>query len=199
MARWAPATSERLQNAAMTLFSERGFDQVTAAQIAEAAGTTERTFFRYFPDKRDVLFDRQDTLVQAIVDGVHQAPASASALQLVAAAVRAGAEFFPNDDRDAARARHGIIASTPALLERERHKRADVASRVAQALRERGFDDVTAGLAAESTGTIFHLAFTRWLDDDSTRPLSAIAEAIVHRFAQLASPTPILHSGDVSH
>lgn len=199
MARWAPATSERLQAAAMTLFSERGFDQVTAAQIAEAAGTTERTFFRYFPDKRDVLFDRQDTLVQAIVDGVQNAPASASALQLVAAAVRAGAEFFPNDARDIARARHGIIASTPALLERERHKRADVASRVAQALRERGFDDVTAGLAAESTGTIFHLAFTRWLDDDSARPLSAIAEAIVHRFAHLASQTSILHSGDVSH
>ncbi|MFT4040181.1 MAG: TetR family transcriptional regulator [Thermomicrobiales bacterium] len=199
MARWAPATAERLQYAAMELFSARGFEQVTAAQIAEAAGTTERTFFRYYPDKRDVLFARQAAMVQAIADGVHHAPASATPLHLVAAAVRAGAAFFPEADRAGARARHEIIAGSPALLERARHKSADIASRVAQALRERGYDDVTAELAAESTVSIFGLAFARWLADATGRPLTAIADEIVLSFAGLSSATPLPQSGDVSH
>lgn len=199
MARWAPATEERLQKAAMELFVTHGFDQVTAAQIAVAAGTTERTFFRYFADKRDVLFQRQDTLVQAFVHGIRHAPASATPMQLVTAAVRSGAEILPNDHRVNARTRQGIIASNPALLERERHKSAAIASGVSQALREREIDDATAVLAAESIVTIFHLAFTRWLDDTTTRPLTVIADEITHRFAGLASGTRITQSGDDSH
>lgn len=199
MARWAPATAERLQNAAMELFVTRGFDQVTAAQIAEAAGTTERTFFRYFTDKRDVLFQREDVLVHAFVDGIRSAPASATPLQLVGAAVRSGAEIFPNDHRGDARTRHGIIASNAALLERERHKSAAVANGVRQALRDRGIDDPIAVLAAESTVTIFHLAFTRWLDDTAARPLTVIADEITHLFAGLASSTRLTHSVDDSH
>lgn len=198
MARWAPATEERLQQAAMELFITRGFDQVTAAQIAEAAGTTERTFFRYFADKRDVLFQRQDAVVQAFVDGIHRAPASATPMQLVTAAVHSGAEIFPNDHRDNARTRQGIIASNPALLERERHKSAAIANGVSQALRERGLDDATAVLAGESAVTIFHLALTRWLDDAASRPLPVIAGEIAHLFAGLASGIRITHSGDDS-
>jgi AcrR family transcriptional regulator len=198
MARWAPATAERLQKAAMELFITRGFDQVTAAQIAEVAGTTGRTFFRYFADKRDVLFQREDALIQAFVDGVGSAPASATPMQLVAAAVRSGADFLPDDQRDIARTRQDIIASNPALLERERHKGAAIANGVSQALRERGIDEATAVLAAESTVTIFHLAFTRWLDDAASRPLPVIADEITHLFAGLASGTRITHSGDVS-
>ncbi|MDQ2653546.1 MAG: TetR family transcriptional regulator [Chloroflexota bacterium] len=198
MARWAPATAERLQTAAMELFTSRGFDQVTAAQIAEAAGTTERTFFRYFADKRDVLFQRQDALVQAFADGIRSAPASATPMQLVAAAVRSGADTLPDDQQGNARTRHGIIASNPALLERERHKGAAIADGVRQALRERGIDDATAVLAAESTVTIFHLAFTRWLDDDSARPLTDIADEMTLLFAGLASPSRITRSGDDS-
>jgi AcrR family transcriptional regulator len=198
MARWAPATAERLQKAAMELFITRGFDQVTAAQIAEAAGTTERTFFRYFADKRDVLFQREDALIQAFVDGVGSAPASATPMQLVAAAVRSGADFLPDDQRGNARIRHGIITSNPALLERERHKSAAVANGVRQALSERGLDDASAVLAAESAVTIFHLAFTRWLGDAASRPLPVIADEITHLFAGLASGTRITHSGDDS-
>jgi AcrR family transcriptional regulator len=182
----------------MELFITRGFDQVTAAQIAEAAGTTERTFFRYFADKRDVLFQRQDVLVQAFVDGVRSAPASATPMQLVAGAVRSGAAILPDAQRGNARTRQGIIASNPALLERERHKSADVADGVKQALRERGIDDATAVLAAESTVTIFHLAFTRWLEDAAARPLTVIAEEILQLFAGLASGTRITRSGDDS-
>ena len=199
MARWAPATAERLQEAAMELFITRGFDQVTAAQIAEAAGTTERTFFRYFADKRDVLFELQDAMVQAFVDGIRSAPASATPMQLVAAAARSGAAIFPNDHRGHARTRHGIITSNPALLERERHKSASVATGLRQALGDRGIDDATAVLAAESTVTIFHLAFTRWLDDAAERPLTVIADEIIHLFAGMASEIHSSTAGDDSH
>ena len=199
MARWTPATAQRLQKAAMDLFTTRGFDQVTAAQIAEAAGTTERTFFRYFADKRDVLFDFQDAMVQAFVDGVRSAPASATPMQLVAAAARSGAAIFPNGHRGQARTRHGIITSNPALLERERHKSASIASGLRQAMGGRGIDDTTAALAAESTVTIFHLAFTRWLDDATERPLTVIADEIIHLFTGLASDNHVPASRDDSH
>jgi hypothetical protein len=120
----------------------------------------------------------------------------------VAAAVRSGAETFPNEHRSDARTRQGIIVSNAALLERERHKSAAVADGVRQAMQERGVDEATAVLAAESAVTIFHLAFTRWLDDTGARPLTVIAEEITHLFTGLASSTDITRitrSGDDSH
>ena len=56
MGRWEPDARGRLVKAAMELYGERGFEQTTVAEIAERAGLTERTFFRHFADKREVLF-----------------------------------------------------------------------------------------------------------------------------------------------
>ena len=56
MVRWEPGTPERLQQAALELFATRGYEQTTATEIAQSVGLTERTFFRHFTDKREVLF-----------------------------------------------------------------------------------------------------------------------------------------------
>src|SRR5580658_5362057 len=97
MVRWEPGARERLQQAALELFASQGFEQTTAEQIARAAGLTERTFFRYFADKREVLFQGQEQFVAAFVSGVAAAPPDATPLELVAAALRSAARWFPDE------------------------------------------------------------------------------------------------------
>ena len=128
MARWQPGTRERLQQVSLELFGERGFDAVTVAEIARRAEVTERTFYRYFADKREVLFDGQDTLVHAFVAGVDEAPADISPLELAAAALDRAAEFFADDRRSWSRARQSVIENDPALQERELLKLAALSS-----------------------------------------------------------------------
>src|SRR5436305_13147445 len=105
MGRWEPGARERLQKAALELFATRGYEQTTAAEIAQSVGLTERTFFRHFSDKREVLFDGQQRLVQVFVDGARSAPAEASAIEAVESAVRNAASFFAEDRRPFSRKR----------------------------------------------------------------------------------------------
>src|ERR1700745_2675631 len=94
MARWAPGSKGRLEEAAMELFEERGYEGTTVADIAERAGLTKRTFFRYFGDKREVLFSGAEILQETFVQGVLDAPADASPLDAVAAGLDASAAIF---------------------------------------------------------------------------------------------------------
>jgi AcrR family transcriptional regulator len=91
MVRWEPNARGRLGQAAFELFTERGFEQVTVAEIAERAGLTERTFFRYFADKREVLFAGADGFQELFVSGVAGAPDSAAPIDAVAGALYAAA------------------------------------------------------------------------------------------------------------
>ena len=79
MGRWEPNARGRLEQAAMELYLERGFDQTTVAEIAERAGLTERTFFRHFADKREVLFAGAGALQELLVSAVAGAPDSGGA------------------------------------------------------------------------------------------------------------------------
>src|SRR5689334_19619355 len=131
--RWEPDAQGRLTRAALELYAERGFDRTTVADIAARAGVTERTFFRYFADKREVLFDGAHTLERAVVDGIAAAPATATPIDVVAEAF-AGASSVLEDRRDFARQRAAAIAATPALQERELLKLAALGSAAAAAL-----------------------------------------------------------------
>ncbi|HEX4091891.1 MAG TPA: TetR family transcriptional regulator [Trebonia sp.] len=187
MVRWEPGARERLQAAALELFATRGFEQTTAAEIAHAVGLTERTFFRNFSDKREVLFHGQEQFLQAFVDGVERAPADASALELIAAAVQAGASFFPDERRPYSRLRQTVIDQNPALQERELHKLAGLAGTVATALRVRGIDEPAATLAAQSAATVFGVAFAQWIGEGEGRPLPEIAAAVLGELVSLTA------------
>lgn len=188
MARWRPGTRERLQGAALELFSTRGFEQTTAMEIAEAAGVTERTFFRHFSDKREVLFDGQEVLAEAIVSGVARAAEGAVPVELVASALRGAAAFFPDERRSWSRARQSVIDANPALRERERSKLATLGSVLAAALRERGLPDTAATLAAESTVTLFATAFGLWIAHGEDASFAEITDTLLDELVALFAP-----------
>ena len=186
MARWEPGAAERLQKAALELFTSRGFDQTTAAEIARAAGLTQRTFFRYFADKRDVLFHGQDMFVQAFLTGVDSAPPDAPPMARVASALSCAASLFPNERRPYARMRQTVIDANPALRERERHKLADLAIELADALRAHGVTDPAATLAAESAASVFSVAFAQWTHEDRQQTLAVVIASTLDELLALS-------------
>jgi len=177
MTRWQPDARGRLLQAATELYLERGFGQTTVAQIAERAGVTERTFFRYFADKREVLFDGSTRLQQLMTDAVAGAPATATPLDAVGAALAACGIVFV--DLPHSRTRQQIIDSDPSLQERELIKRDHLATAVAEALRARGVTEPAASLAAQTGVGVFHVAFTTWLSAANTRDYAAIAAELL--------------------
>jgi AcrR family transcriptional regulator len=188
MVRWEPGAGGRLQAAALELFASQGFEQTTAAQIAQSVGLTERTFFRYFSDKREVLFEGQQQFLQAFADGADAAPPGASPLAVVASALHAAASLFPDEYRPRSRMRQSVIEQNPALQERELHKLAVIATMIVQALRARGTSEPAATLAAESAATVFRIAFAQWIRNDETRSLCDIASDMLRELSILAEP-----------
>jgi AcrR family transcriptional regulator len=162
MGRWEPDARGRLAKAAMELYAQQGFEQTTVAEIAARAGLTERTFFRHFADKREVLFAGMEMLRDLLTRAVAEAPASATALEAVMAAYE-GASAMLQENPDRARLRDAIVSANADLRERELIKLAAFASAVAGALRDRGVPEPTASLAAETGATVFKIAFARWV------------------------------------
>src|SRR5579859_2046903 len=152
----------------MELYAERGFGETTAAEVAARAGLTERTFFRYFADKREVLFSGSDEFEKSLVDGVAAAPPSAPPLEAVAAALEGIAAGF-EARRDFARQRHAVIQAHAELRERELIKLASVGSAMAEALRCRGVKEPAASLAAKAGIAVLEIAFDRWAGDTKKR------------------------------
>jgi AcrR family transcriptional regulator len=176
MGRWEPNARGRLERAAMELYNQRGFESTTVAEIAERAGLTERTFFRYFTDKREVLFAGAGVLQELLVSKVADAPASLPPIDVVAAALAEVATALFEERREFARQRQVIIAANAELRERELIKLASLASAVAGALRGRGVGDPAASLAAEAGIAVFRIAFERWTSETGERPLSQLIQ-----------------------
>jgi AcrR family transcriptional regulator len=163
--------------AAVELFEQRGFDQTTTADIAERAGVTERTFFRHFPDKREVLFDGSHRLQHTIDEAIGSAPSDLSPLEAALAGVTATAGAF-NEIREHALRRAAIVAVTPSLQERELLKLAGMTEATAAALRRRGAGEPTATLAAHAAVSVFHVAFAHWIQAGTAPDFAdCIAEA----------------------
>ena len=173
MGRWEPNARGRLAQAAMALYVEQGFEQTTVAEIASQAGLTERTFFRHFADKREVLFYGMEMLRGLLARAVADAPASATAMEAVGAALEAaGAMLQENPER--VRVRDAIVSANAELRERELIKLAAMASAVAGALRDRGVPEPAASLAAETGVAVFKVAFARWISEPGQPDLPGI-------------------------
>ena len=170
--------------AAMELYLERGFGQTTVAQIAERAGVTERTFFRYFADKREMLFDGSAHLQQLMVDAVAGAPPTATPLEAVGAALAAvGAVFV---DLDHSRTRQIVIDSDNSLQERELIKRDRLATAITEALRARGIGEPAASLAAQAGIGVFQIAFVTWIAAGNARSYADIAHELLGELRAVA-------------
>lgn len=163
MGRWEPNARGRLEQAALDLYLERGFERTSVAEIAERAGLTERTFFRHYADKREVLFAGSSALQELLVDAVARAPESAPLMEVVAAALHAAATML-QERQEHARRRQAVIAANVELQERELIKLASLSAALAEALRRRGVDDASASLAAEAGVAVFKVAFRRWTE-----------------------------------
>jgi len=175
VARWEPGARGRLEQAAFELYAERGFEQTTVAEIAARAGLTERTFFRHFADKREVLFAGASMVQEELVTAVRKAPDSLPAIDAVAAGLEAVAAALPG--RQIARQRQAIITANAELQERELIKLASLSTALADALRARGTGDPAASLTAEIAIAVFRIAFERWVDDTDGRDLAELIHA----------------------
>ncbi|MFF3000631.1 TetR/AcrR family transcriptional regulator [Streptomyces sp. NPDC057950] len=185
MGRWEPNARGRLAKAALELYSERGFEQTTVAEIARRAGLTERTFFRHYADKREVLFAGSGQLQELFVRAVADAPESAAPIDAMAAGLDAVSETFA-DRRDFARARQAVIMANTELRERELIKLATMAAALTGALHGRGVTEPAASLTAEAGIAVFKVGFERWIVAAEEREM---AEMMRESLAELKAVT----------
>jgi AcrR family transcriptional regulator len=187
MARWEPDAQGRLQLAALELFRERGYAEVTVAEIAGRAGLTKRTFFNHFADKREVLFagakDFEAGIVKHLTEaGDDLAPIDAA----IVALTRSSLELAQYSDF--ARVRRDLIASSPELQERDLIKMTSLASAIAEALRQRHVPARTATLTAQAAVTVFTTAYDDWADD-STEDFDTLMQRSLTEFRQAVGGT----------
>jgi AcrR family transcriptional regulator len=189
--RWEPNARGRLAQAALTLYTEQGFDQTTVADIAALAGLTERTFFRHFADKREVLFYGMEMARGLLTGAVADAPASATPLDAVGAALDVLSAVF-QENAERIRVRDAIVSANAELRERELTKLASFATAMAGALRGRGIREPAASLAAETGIAVFKIAFARWISDPGQPDLRRILrESMAELRGVLADRAPV--------
>ncbi len=172
--RWEPDARGRLERAAMELYSDQGFDKTTVGEIASRAGLTERTFFRHFTDKREVLFGGAGALQEFLVSRVLEAPAALAPIDAIAAALMdVGTEIF-DERREFSRTRQAIVAGRKRRTARAgAHQLVDLGAGVLPARSAgRGVKDPGASLAAEAGIAVFRVAFEAWVQDATDKPLA---------------------------
>jgi AcrR family transcriptional regulator len=183
MGRWQGGASERLREAALGLFTTQGYDGTTVAEIAAAAGLTERTFFRHFADKREVLFVDQNEFERAFLGGLPES--GDDPMALISGVLDGAATLFPEERRPWSRARQAVIIANIALQERELLKLSSLAFALTRALASRGVDATSASLAGESAVTVFRTAFAVWVADGEKRTFADIQYTVFSRLRAL--------------
>jgi AcrR family transcriptional regulator len=166
MPRWEPGARERLVVAAVELFTEQGYDATTVTQIAERAGVTKSTLFRYFPDKREILAAGQETLSRLLTEGIAEAPAGATPLEAVAAGLERVSSAMGQMNRDLGPRMKAAVAASAELQERDALKSVGLAVAMTTALVARDVPEPTAQLAAELGVLAFKRGYTQWSIDE---------------------------------
>ncbi len=189
MPRWEQGSEERMKQAAMELFEEQGFEATTAVQIAKRARVTTRTFFRYFPDKEEILFADADALNEALVQELLQTTDLAQPLRAVARTL-AGYDWEKLGSREILHRRSQMIASNPRLLERDLIKQHQMADGFRRALCECGIDPDVAELAANTGSQVFRTAYRQWLEGNDDTDLATITETAMSLLAAIVPKAP---------
>ncbi|MFI7501994.1 TetR family transcriptional regulator [Streptomyces sp. NPDC049687] len=196
MSRWKPDARGRLEKAALELYNHQGFDATTVAEIATRAGVTERTFYRHFADKREVLFPADNPIADVLADASAAAPVPLPPLEVITHALTEAAPVF-EERGDLARQRQAVIAANPELQERELAKLAAFTSTLAHVLRERGLETTTAALAAEIGIAAFKVAYERWVNDADRHSLAQHIRETLDTARHLIAPAEPA-TGDMS-
>jgi AcrR family transcriptional regulator len=178
MARWDPGAEQRLRKAALELYAEHGYDAVTVNQIAEHAGLTRRSYFRYFPDKREVLFAGSERLPAAVTDAIRAVDSSVAPWPAVLQTAVEVGELLASVAEDT-EVRRAVIAASPELQERERTKLASVTAALRDGLEERGLSAENAALMAQVGSAVLQNAFSRWIDGGGQRTLRSCLDEVV--------------------
>lgn len=194
MSRWKPDARGRLEKAALELYNDKGFDATTVAEIAARAGVTERTFYRHFVDKREVLF-QPNALADVLAHATATAADPLPPLEVISHALTEAAPVF-EERAELVRQRQAVIAANPELQERELAKLASLVSTLAHALRERGLDSTTAALAAEIGIAAFKVAFERWINDPDQHTLPRLIRETLDATRRLTAPAERAASTD---
>jgi AcrR family transcriptional regulator len=184
--RWEPDSKGRLQRAALELYGERGYERTTVAEIAERAGVSERTFFRHFADKREVLFAGSTLVKDLLTSTLADAPRTSTPFDAMRRAVGAVGDLFAGR-LDDVRRRQSIIAASAELQERELIKLASWTIALAGVLRERGVGEPAASLTAEAGVAVFKVAFERWVVGDDDVRLTELIDASFDELAKVAA------------
>ncbi len=177
MSRWQPDAPLRLQQAALELFLEKGYEGTTVEEIAQRAELTQRTFFRYFTDKREVLFWGTGEFEAAVVAGVRQGN-TPDPLERIVGAFETVASVYFDSRAEAVRRRRSVIQSSPDLQEREGQKMGRIIERSAAALIDEGIEAETARFAVELGVLVFRRAFDLWAEADGTSLAATIRVAL---------------------
>jgi AcrR family transcriptional regulator len=180
MPRNSEEVRKRLQLAALELFRERGYEETTATEIAARAGVTERTFFRHFPDKREVLFDGDAAFSEALTIAVRNAPPALGLWDTLFLTFNSVKQMFV-ENRPFTEPRQRVIASSPALQERAEAKTRFLIAALASALCERGANAQQANLAAQMGMAALRHAVAAWFNDGSID----LGEHIVRAFHEV--------------
>ncbi|MGH3172047.1 MAG: TetR family transcriptional regulator [Trebonia sp.] len=178
MPRWEGDAAGRLERAALELFDERGFDRTTVAQIAQRAGLNERSFYRYFADKREVLFGGGDELERRLAQALREVPPDAGPVDALLAAFTDAADVIR--PKELLRIRGRVIKANPQLRERELMKIDAIDATLVSALRDRGADETTARIATDMVMSVWRVAAEHWLHDDSATLATEIEDATRH-------------------
>lgn len=186
MPRWEQGSADRLTRAALELFEEQGFESTSVVEIADRARLTTRTFFRYFPDKAEVLFAESERIRAALVQKILDAPDVSEPLHVVTTIL---VEFDWNGpSMEMQRQRHAVIAANPGLLERDLIKQNDIAMGFIEALQRRGVEEMAARLATRVGIQVFTIAYGQWVESGGGADLAklnetamAVLEALVYR------------------
>jgi AcrR family transcriptional regulator len=176
MARWAPDAAGRLASSALGLFVA-----TTVEEIAAAAGVTERTFFRHFPTKEDVLFTQGDDIEGLLVSVVTSAAPETTPFEIISQAIGALAVHF-EPERPKHRQRFAVISSSPSLSERELLKRLHLVSVIVAQFERRGVSRIRAEALAGTALTVFNVGYRTWTTDEEHTPL---ADRLAHVLGDL--------------
>ena len=176
MARWTPDARMRLAQAALDLYVERGFEPTTVAEIAARAGLTERTYFRHFADKREVLFARSAVLEAHIISAVSNAPET-EAMDMTVAGLCAAGDFLEHS-RDWSRRRQQVINANAGLRERELIKMDALSTALSAALEGRGVTRLEARLTAGVGVVVYRQAFEQWINQPNPPDWTVVVQQV---------------------